>query len=293
MTRADRSRRSLPLLLIGLGVLLLVAHLGWLRLDLWALLQLWPLALVAVGVDILLGGRYRLAVVLGTLVAGAALSVGGAGLGAADTRTERVAQPLGGARTAVLELQTGVGDLRLNTSGDPDMLISGTVQAARGERITQTFREGGGAASFALRSERRGGVGAVGGRRLWNLSLTPAVPLELRVETGVGRATLELENAQLTELQVSTGVGDALLTLPRAGRYEATLETGVGAATVRIPDGVAVRLTVSRGVGTVTVRGNFGRDGERYLSPDYATAEHRVDLRVNGGVGAITIEQGG
>jgi hypothetical protein len=79
--------------------------------------------------------------------------------------------------------------------------------------------------------------------------------------------------------------------LPRSGRYEATLETAVGAATVQLPSGLAACVEVSRDVGALTVRGDFGRDGERYTTPDYGAADHQVELRVDGGVGAIIIEQ--
>ncbi|ADI14908.1 LiaF domain-containing protein [Truepera radiovictrix] len=287
-------QRPLPLVLIGLGLLLFLNGVGWLRVDGWALLNLWPLALIAAGVDLLLGGRYRLAVVLGALALGAVLASGGgaAWLGRAAT-LERVAQPLGGARSAEVHLQTGVSALHLDTAAEPGLLVSGTLPLGPNERVTQRFAERGGVAVFTLQSAAQRGLSVRGGGQPWRLSLNPSVPVRLSLDTGVGRAVLELREAQLSGLEVSTGVGETVLTLPRRGRYEAALDTGVGAATVRIPEGVAVRLEVSRGIGAVSVRGDFVRDGDLYRSPDYDTAEHRVDLRVRGGVGAITVERGG
>lgn len=253
------------------------------------LVQLWPLALVAAGVDLLLGGRYRPLVVFGAVFA-AAVYAGVGALPRAAARTETVVQGLEGAQRAEVRLEVGVSDLRLDASGDGATLIEGTVQTARGERLVRGFREAGGTAFLELRSAPSGPFGGTTGRRTWDLSLSPSVPLAPTVKTGVGRAALELSGAQLTRLEVRAGVGDTTLTLPRAGRYEATLGAGVGAATVRVPETVTVRLEVSGGVGGVVVRGDYRRDGDLYLSPGYDTAANRVDLRVNGGVGAIAVQ---
>ena len=71
--------------------------------------------------------------------------------------------------------------------------------------------------------------------------------------------------------------------------YAATLETGVGESTVTIPSGVAARVRVNRGIGDVNIPDGFKRDGDTYVSPDFETAEHRVDLTIKGGVGTITV----
>jgi hypothetical protein len=39
------------------------------------------------------------------------------------------------------------------------------------------------------------------------------------------------------------------------------------------------------------VLGNFQRVGKLSVSPGYDSAANRVDLRVNGGVGSVTIRQ--
>lgn len=290
MARSPLPKQTLPLVLMGAGLVILATNMG--GLDLARLARLWPLLAIAVGVNILSGGRYRALLMLATPLLMLFLYTSSAPGGGGAARTETLTYPLGGAQNAEIQLQVGVSDLRLDTSGDPGQLLAGTVAMARGERLIQDVDRRGDTARITLRSARRGASSVSGGdRRAWNLSLSPALPLALTVETGVGRGVLELAEAQLTRLEVSTGVGQTHLVLPRRGRYEATLETGVGAATVQLPRGLAARVEVSRGVGALTVRGDFVRDGERYTTPDYGAADHQVDLRVDGGVGAITIEQ--
>lgn len=37
---------------------------------------------------------------------------------------------------------------------------------------------------------------------------------------------------------------------------------------------------------------DFSRSGDVYLSPDYESARNRAEVRINGGVGAITVQSG-
>jgi cell wall-active antibiotic response 4TMS protein YvqF len=73
-----RSRFFWPLVIIVVGVLLLLQNLGLLPPGLWPLLlQLWPVGLILVGLDLLIGWRSpaaaRWAVILTALVMAAAL----------------------------------------------------------------------------------------------------------------------------------------------------------------------------------------------------------------------------
>jgi hypothetical protein len=66
-----KSRNSLfgPVLLIGLGILFLFSNLGVLDLDFWSILfRFWPVLLIAVGLDILLGRRSGVGALLALLL---------------------------------------------------------------------------------------------------------------------------------------------------------------------------------------------------------------------------------
>lgn len=283
----------LPLILIAVGVLMLIANIGWLSWGaLLGVLNLWPVVLIAIGADILSGGKYRLVIVLATLAVGALVYTGATPLSPQPARTETVEQVLGEVQQADIAISSGVSELRVHASDREDILIEGTVQARRGERIVQNADLSGGTATFELTSEqsRTGFFDFGSGRHAWDLAVTNEVPLELTINTGVGRADLDLSGLQLRGLDIDTGVGETVLTLPDQGSYKARLDTGVGAATIRIPEGVAARVTVDRGVGSVDVSGNFLKNEDTYTSSDYATAEHKVDLEVSSGVGAVTVE---
>ncbi|MBC7250601.1 MAG: hypothetical protein H5T62_09990 [Anaerolineae bacterium] len=80
--RTRRSRRRppsvfWPLMLIGVGVVLLLANLGYLPWQAWSVLwRLWPLLLVALGIDLLIGRRSVLGAIISAVLI--LLLIGGA-----------------------------------------------------------------------------------------------------------------------------------------------------------------------------------------------------------------------
>ncbi len=281
-----------PWLLILAGVLLVLTNLGWLNwLTIADYAMLLPLVLVALGLDMILKGRHRLLVVGGTVVVGALLM--GAGprwVSGPFPSMETVSQELQGARRAEVSLATGVSRLTVTGSARSDLLVEGDIQPRRGERVDTSFSVRGGTARYTATSTSRafGGMfGARGGN--WDLLLSGRVPLVLNVDTGVGDSRLELSGIDLERLSVNTGVGSATITLPDSGRFEADIDTGVGSATIQLPRGLAARIVVDKGIGSVRVPPSFTRDGDVYVSPDYATATDRVEIKIDSGVGDVDI----
>ena len=91
-------------------------------------------------------------------------------------------------------------------------------------------------------------------------------------------------------VDLRTGVGKTDLTLPAKGHASVTLSGGVGETVIYIPRGVAARIRTKTGIGSVQVHGDYTRINDEYISPDFNTAENRVDLEVKGGIGSIRIQ---
>ena len=275
MTREERPRRNpipvLPLLLIAIGVLVLTVNLGvvsWAAvLDLWTL---WPLLLIAIGVDLIARGRLRLFVVAAVLVLGAlawngTLRVPGVALGpASPADVHSISHPLAGADRAEVLLSPGVAELIIGSEAGADTVISGEIRTGRGERLVEEASVSGGSAVVELRSENdRAFSGFNRSQRRWELELNDQVPLDLTLDSGVGRNLLDLRGLTLTSLRIDGGVGEVSVTLPETGGYSGRFNLGVGATTIRIPEGVAAAIQVDTGIGVVNVRGDFVRAGDR------------------------------
>jgi hypothetical protein len=301
MERRER-RGSLvgPLILIGLGLVFLLNNLGMVSWDVWDIIaRFWPILLIAIGLDILIGRRS----ILGSLLALAVVVVVvGAGLWLITSQVapgpaltyESIDQSLEGATRADVTIGFGAGALRVGVAPEGSSLITGRVALGQGEHLVRDFRKSGDTAVLTLRSEGFAFfpfVGRWNADKLWDLRLSPDVLLHLNINTGVGESTLDMERLKLTELDLHAGVGKVTLTLPGRGQMQASINGGIGEVAVRIPAGVAARVHATAGVGNSQVVGTYQRQNGVYVSPGYDTAENRVDLEVKGGIGKITVQQ--
>jgi hypothetical protein len=228
----------------------------------------WPLVLISIGVWFLLGARR----------------------GGQVLETEALVIPYEGEEQAEVHIDYGAGELRVEG------------HAPLGELVTGTFA--GGVAHEARRSDTTAKIRlwspvrvwgpwdwTSGARRRWQVQLTAETPLSLTVKTGASDTRLDLEELQLTRLHIDSGASSTHVTLPaHAGYTEVTGSSGAASLSLRVPEGVAARIRAEGGLSSITVdRERFPRQAGIYESPDYAAAEHKVDIRLEIGVGSIDI----
>lgn len=295
----ERRRISLvgPAILIGLGLLFLANNFGLLHGNVWAVAwRFWPLLLVLLGLEILVGRQSGLVSAI-IAVVGILLLVGlvtatlywGWGDYTSFGVTERVVQELEGAESVTVTLDFPVGDLRVRALDDsPELMkarFSGlpvehryTVEADRGDLWVRSKEDG-----FTWRP------GSVVENE-WDITLSSRVPLVLDVDAGLGQATLDLSGLRVTEFSLDAGVGSVRVILPATGRVEADVKAGVGEVELEVPQDVSARIDADVGLGGLNVDGRrFYSVGGYYESPDYATADSRIDLTISGGVGTVTV----
>jgi hypothetical protein len=292
----------LPVILVGLGVVFLLNNLGLMAWDVWnAMISLWPLLLIAVGLDILIGRRSA----LGSLIVGLVLMIAivtalwiwavqpWGNWSGELVRGQQVSQSLEGATSADVTIDFSFGTLQLASLSGSNELITGTIDKRPNENVTTSFNSEGDTAYFALESRDARVFPFVGRNeeRTWDLKLNPDVPTNLKVNTGAGNATMDLSELNLTGLDLNGGVGNTTLTLPRHGRLQTSVDAGVGNVTIIVPGSMAARVNIDQGLGHVSVLGTFDRDGDAYVSKGYDNSKDRIDLKVNGGIGGITIRQ--
>ncbi len=287
-----------PLILIALGVVFLLNNLGIVSWSVWGiLLRLWPVLLIAAGLDLILGRRSvwgsLLALLLTFAMLGAALWLSQTGASSARAaRTEEIVQPLDDAQQAELAIDPGVGRLDVGAAADSPNLIEGTVDLARQERLTQdvTVREQ--EVSFTLRTQGTSfGPFTTGwaATRLWDLKLSPRIPLHLKANLGVGEMDLDLSELTLEALDVELGIGQTVISLPPEGRFTARVEGAIGQTIVVVPEALAARVRWDTGITGRQVPEDYRCEEVVCTSPGYDAADDRVDLEVSQAIGNLVI----
>jgi len=295
----NEHRRGLvgPFILVGIGLLFLLNNLGLVQVNFWRLAStLWPVALIGIGLDMLIGRRSSRGSLLALLVT-AIFLVGGAlfvGIGPASAprgAVTTIRYAPGPVDEADIRISTSTGRLTLDSLGDAGVLVEGSVRLGGNEQVTEKQSEEGGKAVYRLGSEGVGIVGISGNESTWDLRINAEVPTKLDVSTGAGEAELHLERMRLTGLNVDLGVGAVTITLPRAGVFSGEISGGIGKLVVRVPESLAVRLSVDTGIGQVQVGDGFSTAGENvYLSDAAKENGESASLKISSGIGQVVIE---
>ncbi len=317
-------------ILIAVGVIWLLGQAGILTASNFAVLgKLWPLILVAFGVDLLFGRQRGLSMLIGLFTVGLliVLMFIGPSIGLASNAelvTETFSEPIGDATSAEIYLNGSVGELTVSALSDSNDLI--TVDTAHY-----------GTVSFDVSGESRkaatlgydwsstinfnffGWFGSTQNQEAFTrVSLTPNIPLDLQFSGSVGGSNLDLSELTIAELNLSGSVGEVNVTLPASGdRYQASINGGVGRTEINassaspfdmrvsggvgeleidLPDDAPVRVEFNGGLGDLSAPGWLERtsgddDHGVWESDSYAEADEsaRYDLDINGGVGGVNL----
>jgi hypothetical protein len=252
-----------PVAWIAVGGVLLASTTG--RLDegpMELLTQWWPVILIGIGVWFLIASVWP----------GRARPV------------ETFSLPLAGAPAADVRVSFGAGELSVGRAA-PGLLIGGTFQ---GGVLYRSPAPG----LVEVKPDTGSSGWPISGQAYrWSVGLTGEVPLDLRLDTGASRATVDLAELLLRRLELRSGASETRIRLPQAAGFsQVRTETGVATLTIDVPPGVAARIRSRMTIGRTTVdEGRFPRTLDGWESPDYATAQHKVEIDVGGGVGSVTI----
>lgn len=269
MSQAKRGGyRSLfwPIVLIGAGVVFLLANLGVLQSgSLVTLFRMWPLLLILIGIDILFGRS--------SPMIGALLGIGAVVLvivviiafpASFDLVEASYSDTASGAQSAAVRLYPSVGRTTVNTTADTNDLFTAEVRyieswgapemTASGElERTVVLDQPDGNVSF----DPFGWIPGLFGPEdevYWEVTLSENVPVHLEVSPGAGTTELDLERLMLTSLTISSGAGQVGMTLPATGeRYPVSIQAGVGSTEVIVPEGAAFEMRINGGVGEMTI----------------------------------------
>lgn len=290
-----------PIILIAIGVLFLLNNFGLLPWGVWELVwRFWPLILVLVGLEILIGWSRSgivaiIALILGLLlILGSVLAVVYWDRPGVAIETQRLIQDMAGMEGADIEIEFTWGNLIIDSLMDSPNLMEGQFQYRReGLGVSKTFEVLDGKGRLRLESRRGAFFWPFGGHGdRWDIGLTPQIPLALKVDTDIGGASLNLTGLRLTSFDLDAGIGDVTISLPTsAAMTSARVDVGIGRATLEIPLHVAARIKADVGIGSLDIdKGRFPRSGDYYVSADFATAENRLELEVDVGIGGVTIK---
>lgn len=290
-----------PVMLIGFGTVLLLDNLGLLGQSPWTvLLNLWPVILIAAGLDLAIGYRSLagalLAAALSLAVLGGSLAwlAEGTGGPAVEVPGESVQVALNGVTSAEVALAPVASSLHVGALDDETYLLAGKIASYRAEEVSQSYERTGDHAQVKLETAGASIVPTTAfaaSAPTWDLALAPTIPLDVTVNLVAGQADLALADLSASGLNVELVFGESIVVLPASGRYDARLSGVFGKTTVVIPAGLEASVRLEPLAVTRTIDSDLRRlpDG-RYVTDGYGQSENQVDLVISQVVGAIEVQ---
>lgn len=323
--RVNRRFLYLGVFLVAIGGVLVATDLGRVDTTIMAdALRLWPLAIVAIGLGIVLR-RTRFSLPGGLLAA----AVPGLLLGGGFAIAPRIAVDCGagGASPSVathqgvfdgparISVATGCGNLVVDTAPGIGWQLEAGSAGDRTPTIDATTRSlsidaGGGESwhAFVNSAGHDGWEVFRTSRDAWRLTLPTSAIEDLSFDVNAGESRIDLPGARIDHLDLTTNAAQATVDLSAAsiasvsGTVNAgmlsvelpatdvvgSMEVNAGALQVCVPSGLGVRIQHTGALSSISVNG-LEVSGTDWQSPDYASALHRADLNVNVNLGNVEI----
>jgi hypothetical protein len=278
-----------PILLIGAGTFLLLNNFGpqsWIS---WTqIFQLWPILLIAFGIDLMFKGQSgwttAAGIVLTIALIGGAIWIASAGYKiSAEYVDIRESYDLVIEDTDI-DVSLSLGELILSAESREGILIAGSITpSTKKENLVETYDR------ISYRLENSNPTFYPNSAR-WELGITDELNLELKVNNGAGEMFLDLEDLNLDSLDINQGVGRLVIRLPEAADEEVLINQAIGIIHIQIPDNVRVTVDAQNGLSRVDFPVDFELVNGLYSSPGANRTNSELYITVEQAIGYISFQ---
>lgn len=273
-----------PVLLLGVGVILLLNNFGYLHLGSWTLfLRLWPVLLIAWGLDLLIGRRSAWSPMLGILLglgliaaivwfANAQPRIG------ASPHVSPVSQELQGVNRAAVDIHSITGSMQVASGAGAGQLIEGEVRLPVKTSLNGFYRVTGDLGRYSLNASDATLAAPFFSMQdyNWDLALTDSIPLDLEITQVVGEQRTDLSGLKVQQLDSQTVLGQNVVTLPASGSFSGKAGVVMGELVIRVPQGTAVNLRLETGLVNLSLPDDLHREDDRIILPGDGAPIHII-----------------
>lgn len=293
-----RSGWAMTIVALGLGVILLLGNLGYLPMNAWGLLvRLWPVLLVAGGLDIAFSRRNSvwntlLRMGLGLLlVAGIVWIVVSSPFGVGVKEIPYQHQ-LDGVTGTKVSFSTPVGNVNLKGGADSDLLLSGVAGIPANMDLESDYSLlTGGSSSLELAAKGRSTM-VMGVTSLpWDFKLNSTIPLDLYVELALGDIDARLDDTMATKISTEMAIGKTAVSLPCSQDVSVNIQVAVGDVEVYVPKGCNVSINLETGLVSHDLPEGYLKTNNFVQNENAASDSPKVDMKIDLAIGMVKIHE--
>lgn len=292
-------RLFIGLIVLYLGVTYLGKNMGWFSFNFqlnWDLLV--PAIIIAFGLSIIShrGGilSWLIGVVVVLFLAGLIISAG-FGFLPVNQNFEVKEYPVtiqkdSSAQRAIVSIDTGAGNLKID--GQDDTLVTGKLVSS----IT-SLKTNSGVSGTSQNVELTTGSKTNWG---WNFSrikndltlgIAKNIPIDLDIDSGAMDMELDLSDIIASKVGIDTGASSLDLTLGDKTSSDVVIDAGASSINIDLPESVGAKVTIDSGVTSKNFNGFTKIDNNKYESPNYASAEKKINIDLQLGASSVTVNR--
>lgn len=125
----------------------------------------------------------------------------------------------------------------------------------------------------------------------WNITTIKDLPLTFKLDSGVGRSEIDLQDTKLEKLDIKMGVGEVILDLSE--KYEddvdVKIQGGIGSLVVKLPKDMGVKADVSGGIKSIKADDFIIKD-DILQNEAYDRNLKNINIQIEAGIGNIVLE---
>lgn len=288
-----------PMVLLGLGTIMLLGNLHYLEFGGFALfLRLWPILLVAIGLDVIFGHRGSIWSNLFRVVVGLVLVGGIVWLAilspffSVGMKSVDFEQKLDKATSSDVSFAMAVGEMKLSGGAENNMLVSGSAGLPKEMTLEPSYTAPvNGKSRLQLEGDGVVIIPINTNMNPWIFDLNSDIPMELSSEMGVGQMRIDLTGTHVNEINTEMGVGQTILTLPSGMDVDASVSGAVGELVIRVPKGAEVVITTDKAIVGSSIPDGYTRDHDIIHSPEAKAGADKITIQVDLAIGSIDIEE--
>jgi len=286
-----------PLMLLGLGALFQLGNLGYLSVQALPLLsRVWPILLVAIGIDIAFGrncgGWHKvLRAGLGLLVVAVIFWLAIAYPTGIKGREVDIKQGAEGADSSSVDISMVTGQLKLSGGATGGQLLIGKAVIPGSASLRPDYSKSiGGEGQLTLKQE---GYTTTWGGNGWineyDLQIAPDLPINLATELVAGDLVLDLGGTSVKQVDSQMAVGSQLISIPCIDGLSVEVTQAVGFIALNIPEGCAVNIHLDNALVNTSIPAGYQRNGDEISFAPPGSSGVAVDVRIALAVGAVGI----
>lgn len=272
---AEHRRMAAAILVSAAGAALLAQGLRLVDWSAWgAVARAWPLAILALGIDLVLDRTSLVRLLLGVLVGvgllvGAVVVFGDRTDPAVAASSRRLAYPVGEAQAASITLRPAMASLELRAAAESASLLDLSLAPDPGAAVRETYAVQGARAEVEVAHTGdtvRFWPSFLSRTPEWAAELAPGVPTDLQIEIGAGRCDLDLSALEVRSFTLHLGLGECTVMLPAIADFQARLDGGLGQLVLVLPNSVEARFELETGLTSISVSGDLIRNDEEVVT---------------------------